>query len=172
MDTWDFPNTYGPRTLEKIYAEDCVTTWRNDSLDKIGRGWRGTFNTKCILGDHTSTSPMHTPFFPTLTPQTSERQMKHWAEKKHREGKRIFPCAHRSEVCMLKLEPLWTARWLKQRHCVYELLTIYTSVSSPARKHLQIEHFMQKKVLGIFQSAKSQTQEIQSWEAPAVFGDY
>lgn len=38
--------------------------------------------------------------------------------------------------------------------------------------HLQTRVLYAETVHGIFQSAKSQTKEIQSWEESAVFGDY
>lgn len=44
--------------------------------------------------------------------------------------------------------------------------------SQSAHQPLTNRVFYAEKVHGIFQSAKSQTQEIQSWEESALFGDY
>lgn len=134
---------------------------KGDIQYKMYLGWSHFYFTKA----HTIFSHIDSPTFREVDEALSR-------EKNTEKGKEFSLVHIGQRFACIKLEPLWTARWLKQGHCVYELLTIYTSVSSPAGKHLQIEYFMQKKVLGIFQSAKSQTQEIQSWEASAVFGDY
>lgn len=67
--------------------------------------WKWRYNTKCILSDQTSTPLIHTPIFPHADSQTlgeADEELKRGKKKKanDREGKRTFPCVHKSEVCM------------------------------------------------------------------------
>lgn len=92
--------------------------------------------------------------------------------KKHREGKRIFPCVHRSEVCMH-----WTGASVEihvdksRSSCLLATYNLYLS-QLISQKTLTNQVFYAETVHGIFPSAKCQTQEIQSRERTTVFGDY
>lgn len=106
---------------------------------------------------------MHTSFFHTLIPQPSERQMKNWAEKKNTEkGKEISFVHTGQRFSCIKPDPLQGTRWLRQGHCVlWSSLQSYLSWLT-SQKALINQVFYEETNNGIFQSVKSQTQEIQS----------
>lgn len=88
--------------------------------------------------------------FPHIVSQTfreADEELRRGKKTQRRENTGV----HRSEVCMHWTgAPVERSMWVSQGHRVYELLTIYISVNSSARRHLQIKCFMQKQFVEFF----------------------
>lgn len=109
-----------------------------------------TLNTMSILCDHTSFLLLCTQhFFHTDSPAFTEVDEGLSREKTERKENNVFQ--QWSEFAGIDLELLW----LRQGHCVFELLRLCISVSSRARKHLQIQDFMWKQLMECFSVSNS-----------------
>lgn len=129
---------------------------------------KGTHNTTCILCDHTLFHQFTQHFFPHSFRRLCRTE---WRTEQRKNGEKGKYCSfvHTGQKFVgTELEMLWGARWLRQGHCVHELLRLYLS-QLKIQIALTNPWFYVETANKMFPCVKFQTQEIEILEGSAVF---